>query len=104
VDADGSLEVAVTMPDSILVVASPPGLTIFSMPAVSTTTALYAKKITTVGDISYTGQALPGASQLQPVWQCFKVELSGDDTVLTWADGNINFDNVAMDLTALTYI
>jgi hypothetical protein len=61
-----------------------------------------ATKITSVGDITYIGIATPGTAQGTAKWQCKKIDSSGD-TVITWADGNANFDNVATDLTALTY-
>ena len=61
-----------------------------------------AVKTTPVGSITYVGIAQPGSSQASAVWQALKVdETSG--TVVTWADGNANFDNIATDLTALTY-
>lgn len=61
-----------------------------------------AIKITVSGSITYVGVAAPGTAQGTAKWQCKKIdETSG--TVITWADGNANFDNVATDLTALTY-
>ena len=61
-----------------------------------------AVKITESGNITYIGKALPGSSQADAVWQCMKIdETSG--LVITWADGNELFDNVATDLTVLTY-
>lgn len=61
-----------------------------------------ATKITVVGSITYIGIAKPGTAQSAAKWQCQKIdETSG--TVITWADGNANYDNVATDLTALSY-
>ena len=61
-----------------------------------------ALKVTTSGSITYVGIAAPGSSQSSAVWQCKKIdETTG--TVITWADGNANFDNVSTDLTSLTY-
>ncbi len=61
-----------------------------------------ALKITTVGSVSYVAIAPAGSSQASAVWQVKKIdETTG--TVITWADGNTNFDNVASDLTALSY-
>jgi len=61
-----------------------------------------ATKITVVGSITYVAIAQVGSPQATPVWQCKKIdETTG--TVITWADGNANFDNVATDLTALSY-
>lgn len=62
----------------------------------------FALKITVVGVVTYVGMAALGTSQSTAKWQCKKVdETSG--TVVTWADGDDNFDNSATDLTALTY-
>lgn len=58
-----------------------------------------ALKITVVGTATYVGQAAPGTDQASALWQAFKY----DNGVLTYADGNSNFDNVATDLTSLTY-
>jgi hypothetical protein len=58
-----------------------------------------AVKITTVGSVSYIGLALPGSLQSAAVWQVFKY----DAGVVTYADGNPNFDNIATDLTSLSF-
>lgn len=61
-----------------------------------------ATKITVSGSITYVAVAAPGTAQSIAKWQCKKIdETTG--TVITWADGNANFDNVATDLTLLTY-
>ncbi len=61
-----------------------------------------AVKITVVGNITYIGKASPGALQASSVWQACKIdETTG--LVMTWADGNSAFDNVATDLTSLSY-
>ena len=61
-----------------------------------------AVKITVDGVVTYVGIAAPGTAQATEKWQCKKIdETSG--TVITWADGNANFDNTATDLTALSY-
>lgn len=61
-----------------------------------------ATKVTVSGSVTYIGVAPPGTAQSTAGWQCKKVdETTG--TVITWADGNTNFDNVATDLTSLTY-
>lgn len=47
-------------------------------------------------------KAEAGSSQSDAVWRAKKIdETSG--IIITWADGDTNFDNVATDLTALTY-
>lgn len=61
-----------------------------------------ATKITVSGSITYIGEAAAGTAQATAAWRAQKIdETTG--TVITWADGNTNFDNVATDLTALTY-
>jgi len=61
-----------------------------------------AIKVTVSGSITYVGIAAPGTAQATAKWQCKKIdETTG--TVVTFADGDANFDNVATDLTALTY-
>jgi hypothetical protein len=63
-----------------------------------------AIKVTVSGSITYVGLAAPGTSQSSANWQCKKVDESvSGTTVITWADGNGGFDNVATDLTALSY-
>lgn len=61
-----------------------------------------ALKVTTSGDVKYVAVAPPGTLQSEAKWQVQKIDTSSG-TVITWADGNANFDNVATDLTALTY-
>jgi hypothetical protein len=61
-----------------------------------------AVKITEVGSVTYIALAAPGSDQASAAWQVMKIdETTG--MVLTWADGNANFDNVATDLTVLSY-
>jgi len=62
----------------------------------------YAIKITYVGTVTYVAKAAINSTQNSAVWQVLKMdETTG--LVITWADGNANFDNVATDLTALSY-
>ena len=61
-----------------------------------------AVKVTTVGDVTYIGIAAPGTAQATAKWQCKKIdETTG--VVVTWADGNADFDNTSTDLTSLSY-
>lgn len=60
-------------------------------------------KITESGADTYIGKAAVGASQASAVWQAQKIAVSGSNTTILWADGNDNYDNVATDLTALSY-
>lgn len=62
----------------------------------------YAVKMTVAGAVTYIGKALPGTLQATAAWQCQKVDETVG-TIITWADGNATFDNVATDLTALSY-
>jgi len=61
-----------------------------------------AIKVTVDGSVTYIGIAAPGTTQASAFWQCKKVDESSG-IVVTWADGDANFDNVATDLTALDY-
>lgn len=59
-------------------------------------------KITESGSTTFIAKSPLGTNESDPLWQVKKVdETSG--LVVTWADGDDNFDNVATDLTALTY-
>lgn len=62
----------------------------------------FAIKVTTSGTTTYVAKAAIASSQASAVWQAQKIDKSSG-VVITWADGNANFDNVATDLTALTY-
>lgn len=63
----------------------------------------FAKKITVIGTTTYIAAAPIGSLQSSAVWQVKKIAVSGSDTIITWADGNNNFDNIATDLTILNY-
>ena len=62
----------------------------------------FALKMTTVGDVDYIGEAAVGTATSAALWRAKKVD-STSGILITWADGNANFDNVATDLTTLTY-
>ena len=62
----------------------------------------YAVKVTEVGAVTYLAKAAPGSAQASAVWQAKKIDGSSG-TVITFADSNAKFDNVATDLTTLTY-
>ena len=63
-----------------------------------------ATKITVSGSYTYIGLAAPGTAQATAKWQCKRIYDDGEGTtVITWADGNPDFDNTSTDLTALTY-
>ncbi len=62
----------------------------------------YALRLTTVGSIDYVGEADTGTATSSALWRAKKVD-NTSGIIITWADGNANFDNVATDLTTLTY-
>jgi len=64
---------------------------------------LQAIKITESGSDIYIGMAAIGSVQADPVWRCLKIAQSGGDTTITYADADDNYDNIATDLTLLSY-
>jgi len=61
-----------------------------------------ALKITVVGNYTYIGTAKPGTAEATAKWKAMRLDKTSG-IVITWADGNADFDNVATDLTALSY-
>jgi len=53
-------------------------------------------------NIEYVGRANIGSATSDAVWQIMKVN-DNTGTVVTWADGNENFDNVFDNREALSY-
>lgn len=62
----------------------------------------YALKMTVSGAITYIAKAPVGSDQADAVWQVQKLDESSG-LVITWADGDEDFDNIATDLTSLSY-
>jgi len=63
-----------------------------------------AIKITESGNYTYIALAKPGTAQATNKWQVKRIDESeAGSVVVTFADGDCNFNNVATDLTALTY-
>ena len=62
----------------------------------------YAQRLVTSGSITYIAIAPIGTSSSDAKWQAKKIDTTSG-VVITWADGDDNFDNVATDLSALTY-
>lgn len=61
-----------------------------------------AIRITVDGYVTYVGQAVIGSASSASVWQIQKIdETTG--TIITWADGDDNFDNVWDNYAVLTY-
>lgn len=64
--------------------------------------SLYNIKITESGDYTYIAKAPVGTAQASAAWQAFRIDESSG-LVILYADGDANFDNIATDLTALSY-
>jgi hypothetical protein len=57
-----------------------------------------------VGLIKYVATALPGSGTADAVWRVMKVDNSvTGQSLITWADGNDLFDNIASDIESLVY-
>ena len=61
-----------------------------------------AIKITESGATTYIAFAAPGTSQSSANWKAMKLDDS-DGLLITYADGNAEFDNVASNLASLSY-
>lgn len=69
-----------------------------------TTVPSYTKRVDEIDEsTTYIGEADPGSSESDPVWRIQKLEFTGPDIDILWANGNSNFDNVWDDRTSLTY-
>lgn len=65
---------------------------------------VFAMKVTTSGSYKYVAEAEPGSAESSAVWRVFRVDLTTSNSPKTlWADGNDSFDNIATDLTTLSY-
>lgn len=63
-----------------------------------------AMKVTVSGSYTYVAHAIPGSNQASAVWRVKRIYDDGaGGLVQTWADGNSNFDNIATNLTSLSY-
>jgi hypothetical protein len=65
-----------------------------------------AKNVDFIGDYIYVGEAIPGTPSSEAAWRLSRIYLSpiDGDVVVTWADGNSNYDNVWDSHLSLTYI
>ena len=64
----------------------------------------WALRIDEVSDsITYQGYAEAGTLESAPLWAMRKILKSGTVTSTTWADGNINYDNIWNDRADLDY-
>ena len=60
-----------------------------------------ATQIQTSGTDTYIAIAPTGSSTASAVWQAKKIDTNGNKT---WADGNLDYDNIATSLSTLTYL
>jgi len=65
--------------------------------------APYAQKVTVAGVVTYVAIAAVGTLQAAALWQAKRITVAGADTLIAFADGNANFDNVATNLALLAY-
>jgi len=64
----------------------------------------YAQRIDEASaSLTYVGKADPGSLDSGALWQIKKIEVIGDETIITWADGNTNFDNIWDNRASLIY-
>jgi hypothetical protein len=67
--------------------------------------ASYAIRIDKASDtITYVGYGARGAIDFNDVWMIMKLEKTGTVTAITYADGNIEFDNVWDNRASLVYL
>jgi hypothetical protein len=52
---------------------------------------------------TYVGQASVGSDISDSVWRIKRILVSGTETIIEWADGDSNFDNVWNNRASLTY-
>ena len=64
----------------------------------------YALKFDSVSaTVQYKGEAIPGADVADPIWRVCKINVTGDDIDIIWADGNTRFDNIWDNRASLSY-
>jgi hypothetical protein len=73
--------------------------------SVATTPTLYSKQYDQVSDtLAYLGDAAVGSSSASSVWRIQKLVFTAAGSVtITFADGNVNFDNVWNNRASLSY-
>lgn len=50
------------------------------------------------GAINYVCRATIGSERTDPVWQVSKIDSSGSELEITWADGDEGYDNLATSI------
>lgn len=61
-------------------------------------------QVDTVGNTNYLGYATAGSVTSGAVWAIKRVVETGNNVVITWADGTKDFDNVWDNRTSLIYL
>ena len=61
-------------------------------------------RVDTVSDVLlYVGKAIPGTATSAALWRIQEITVVGDETIILWADGNTDFDNIWNNRAALSY-
>jgi hypothetical protein len=55
------------------------------------------------GGVTYIGEASPSSAEGDAVWRIKRMDETGPDLDIVWADGNASFDNVWTDRAGLSY-
>lgn len=77
---------------------------ITSTPVVIVESQVYAIQLDESGTTTYIGKATVGSLTSLPMWQIQKLDESGSpELIITWADGDSNFDNIWDNRAALSY-
>ena len=63
----------------------------------------FALRLDSVGAITYVGEASPSSVESAAVWRIKRLDETGPDLDIVWADGNASFDNVWDDRAILSY-
>lgn len=75
-----------------------------SISGVTTFDTTYAIRVDDASStITYVGEAPIGSAESSPVWRIKKLETVGSVFKVSWADGNMFFDNVWDNRASLTY-
>ena len=61
-------------------------------------------QVDSVGLTTYLGYAEPGTVTSDTTWAVKRIVETGNDVVITWADGDKSFDNIWDDRLTLTYV
>ena len=56
------------------------------------------------GGTTYVGKAPPGSITSEARWQVSRIVVAGGTTTVTWADGNLTYDNIWDNRASLTYL